>query len=272
MRVAVIGLGHLGTVVAACLAEAGFDVGAWDPGGYGVGGNEPGLPTLPARANSPQDAIAGAEAIWLTADTPLTAHGPDVDAVFALADKALIWASSNQPVLVSSQMPVGSVRRLAEKYPHLKFFCSPENLRRGQAVANFKSPGRVIIGTPDYPNETIARLFQPFCQKLFWCSVESAEFAKHALNAMLAAQITLANELGEIAVKHGANPGAIEYALKSDPRIGEHAYVTPGKGGIGPHLARDIGYLSRMSASPSGVSVVNAIHFGALKEMTNGKA
>lgn len=247
MRVAVCGLGTLGTVAAHCLAEAGFDVVAWHPDSE--------LPRVAEKlpnstfpiVNNAKTAVTNADAIWLAFDTPLGGDKPDTEIVERWASQALTEASPGQLVLVSSQLPVGSVRKMSDKYTHLKFFCSPENLRTGSAVENFKNPGRVIIGTPDYPNEVIASIFAPFCKNLFWCSIESAEFAKHALNATLAAQIALTNELGQVAIKHGASPGAIEYALRTDERMSSKGYYAYGKGGLGQHLARDVRYLLDMA-------------------------
>lgn len=247
MRVAVCGMGHLGSVAAACLHQAGIDVIGWtSDGAYGAP-NEPNMPTLPNVTISAKEAVTNADVIWLAFDTPLSEGIADTEIVLQWADKALTEASLGQVVLVSSQLPVGSVNKLWEKYSHLRFFCSPENLRRGSAVNDFKNPGRVIIGTRERMDECIQQLFRPFCQNLFWTSIESAEFIKHALNAWLAMSISFANEIGQIAVKHGANPIAIEHGLRSDPRVGDKAYIKYAAGGIGPHLARDLDYLLEMA-------------------------
>jgi UDPglucose 6-dehydrogenase len=239
VRVAVCGLRHLGTVAAACLAEAGHQVIAWDPQPrehY----NEPGLDAALDHgaanitfANEPSE-CAGADVLWLTFDTPLSDGQADVGYVFQQADKILMHCDHDQ---------------LEAKYPHLTFACSPENLRRGKAVENFKNPGRVIIGTLERANtrDRINTLFAPFCTNMIWVSVESAEFIKHALNAWLAMSITFANELGNIAIKHGASPIAVELGLKSDDRIGQKAYLKYNAGGIGPHLSRDLQYLLEMA-------------------------
>ena len=247
MRIAVCGFGMMGRVAAACLAEAGHKVLVWHPDVEPPACSEKNIPDsnwVPAL--SPKVAVDGAAAIWLAFDTPL-GEKADTEIVFKWADKVLAEASTGQVVLVSSQLPVGSVRKMADKYTHLKFFCSPENLRTGTAVENFKNPGRVIIGTPDYPNEVIGSIFAPFCKNIFWTTIESAEFVKHALNITLASQIAVTNELGQIAIKHGANPAAVEHALRTDERIGAKGYYSYGKGGLGPHLSRDVAYLLEMA-------------------------
>jgi len=250
MRIAVCGLGTLGTVAASCLAEAGYNVLAWHPDSDPPPCHEKDIPDsnwVPALTI--KFAVEHADVIWLAFDTPIASGIGDIETVIKWADQALVEATTGQLVLVSSQLPVGSVRKMSDKYPHLKFFCSPENLRTGSAVANFKNPWRVIIGTPDYPNEVIASIFAPFTKNLYWCSIESAEFVKHAININLASQIALANELGAIAIKHGANPTAIEHAIRTDERFSPKGYYAYGKGGLGSHLSRDVAYLLEMDSS-----------------------
>jgi len=247
MRVAVIGLTHLGQVAAACLAEAGIEVVAYNPTPV-ESVDEPGMPESDYEtAENAKDAVTNANVIWLTIDTDLGAGIPDVSKTLQQADNALQWASGGQRVLVSCQLPVGTVGKMQDKYPHLKFFVSPENLRRGKAVECFKNQKRVVIGTADHPDESIANLFKPFCSNLFWTSIQSAEFVKHALNTWLAMNIAWANELGNIAIKHGANPTAVTWALRSEGRVGEGAPIGYAKGNIGPHLQRDLTYLLQLN-------------------------
>ncbi len=229
------------------MAEAGFDVIAHNPTPVELVG-EPGMPVAKYKfTENVETAVNASDCVWLAFDTPLGGDKPDVEKVFQWADNALKWASGGQRVLVSSQLPVGSVGKMVDKYPHLKFFVSPENLRRGKSVDDFKNQKRIVIGTSDYQDEVISSLFKPFCQNLFWTSIQSAEFVKHALNTWLAMNIAWANELGNIAIKHGANPTAIAWALRSEGRIGEGAPIGYAKGGIGPHLQRDLTYLLELA-------------------------
>lgn len=248
MKVAIVGLTHLGQVAAACLAEQdGFEVTAYSSEPVELV-EEPDMPVAKYNLTEiAKVAITNADLIWLTIDTKLGEGTPDVQSTLLDADRALQWASNGQRVLVSCQLPVGTVGKMQDKYPHLKFFVSPENLRRGKAVVDFKNQARVIIGTADYQDETIARLFKPFCQNLFWCSIQSAEFVKHALNSWLAMNIAWANEMGNIAIKHGANPTAVTWAMRQEPRVGEGAPISYAKGGIGPHLQRDLTYLLELA-------------------------
>lgn len=255
MRVAVCGLRHLGTVATACLAEAGHTVLAWDSTEHQI--NEPGLGDLTMKGieagniyycQRPEEVI-GADIVWVTFDTPIVDGKAQVDVVFKEAGKVLMHCKPDTLVLVSSQLPVGSIAKFQEKYTTLNFACSPENLRSGSAIECFKNPGRVVLGTADRANtrEKLQTLFLPFTRNLLWVSVESAEFIKHAINAWLATSIAFANELGDVAIKYGASPVAVEMGMKSDPRIGDKAYLRYNAGGLGAHLTRDLTYLLEMA-------------------------
>ena len=88
---------------------------------------------------------------------------------------------------------------------------------------------------------------------------ESAELTKIAINCCLAASITIANTLGEIAERIGADWAEIVPALKLDRRIGPHAYLTPGLGIAGGNIERDLTTTLKLSEEVgSEASVVAA--------------
>jgi UDPglucose 6-dehydrogenase len=74
----------------------------------------------------------------------------------------------------------------------------------------------------------------------------SAEVTKHALNAFLATSVTFMGEVAEICESVGADAKEVEIGLKSDPRIGSKAYLSPGLGFAGGTLARDVRKLSEL--------------------------
>ena len=197
MRVIVQGLWHLGSITAACLAAAGHDV---------VGLDEEGVVSEQARGRPPQFetglaelvqsgldtgrlsftadaslASAGAEVCWVAFDTPVDED--DIADVSYVTDRVrallphLPW---NCLVVVSSQLPVGSVRALAEQArasarPDLSFACSPENLRLGAAINVFTRPDRVIFGLQHPEDEEKVRaLLAPITSSIVFMSVESA--------------------------------------------------------------------------------------------------
>jgi UDPglucose 6-dehydrogenase len=130
----------------------------------------------------------------------------------------------------------------------VRFACSPENLRLGQALEIFRNPTRIVIGVRDtHARDILEPLLSPFSKRLIFMSVESAEMVKHAVNAFLAVSVTFANEIAAICEKVGAEATDVEKALRSEPRIGEKAYVRPGPAFAGGTLARDIRFLSSIA-------------------------
>ena len=76
-------------------------------------------------------------------------------------------------------------------------------------------------------------------------SPESAEMTKHGINAWLALSVTFANELARLCEALGADAREVERGLRSEPRIGQKAYIRPGGAFAGGTLARDVVALTR---------------------------
>jgi UDPglucose 6-dehydrogenase len=270
--VCVYGLWHLGTVTAACLAAAGVRVVGLDPDARVVAGlndgqpsiAEPGLAQLVQQGLSggyltfvaePERALRDAEVVWVTFDTPVDEDDQaDSEWVRSQLESVRQSVPDGALVLVSSQVPVGFTRNLEHDWqaraPGLTFACSPENLRLGQAIDAFRNPGRVVIGLGRGTNEdTLRRLFAPFCERIEWMSLESAEMTKHALNSFLALSVVYTNEVARICERVGAEAKEVERGLRSDPRIGGRAYVSPGPPLAGGTLARDVEFLHALSTA-----------------------
>src|SRR3972149_6413482 len=96
--------------------------------------------------------------------------------------------------------------------------------------------------------ECISRLLSPFTDRIEWMSVESAEMTKHALNAFLATSVAFANELASLCELVGADAKEVERGLKTEPRIGPKAYLSPGGAFAGGTLARDISFLEEIGS------------------------
>jgi UDPglucose 6-dehydrogenase len=272
MKVAVLGLWHLGTVTAACLAAIGHDVVGCDGNAATIKslreGNapvfEPGLGELVTKGLSEgrlsftddaTKAVAGAEIVWITYDTPVDDDDrADVDWVVHEVERVLPHLADGTTVLISSQLPVGTTRRLERQHalvvkPGIRvgFAYSPENLRLGRAIEVFTKPDRVVIGVrDDRARARIEALLRPITERIEWMSVESAEMSKHAINAFLAVSVTFINELAEICEDVGADAKEVERALKSEARIGPKAYLSPGAAFAGGTLARDVWFLSSL--------------------------
>jgi UDPglucose 6-dehydrogenase len=269
MNICVLGLWHLGSVTAACLAALGHRVVGLERDeqvvvslNAGVAPIlEPGLEALLREglvsgrlrfSTTPGEATAGAHVLWVACDTPT---GNDGESQPQLAiqqlDPVLPCLDAGTLVVVSSQLPVGSTHSLQERAqvlrraPGLTWVYLPENLRLGRAVSDFLRPDRIVVGaTAESDHRLLEELLGPIGAPIEWMSVESAEMTKHALNSFLALSVTFANEIASICEQVGADAKQVEHGLKSDRRIGPGAYLAPGSAFAGGTLARDVAFLT----------------------------
>ncbi len=268
MHVDVLGLWHLGSVTAACLARhhrvTGLDfdepVLAQLRGGRAPL-QEPGLDNLLAKGiasgqlsfSADPTVTATADVLWVCYDTPVDADdGSDLGWVQTRLDRVLPGLRPETVVLISSQLPVGTCAQLARQYPSLHFACSPENLRLGRAIETFEKPARIIVGTSSARARTVLEpMLTPLGAPLLWMRTESAEMVKHALNSFLALSVAYINEIAVLSETVGADAQEVAAGLKSDPRIGPRAYLAPGGPFAGGTLARDVVTLTQLGATRS---------------------
>ena len=275
MNIIVYGLWHLGSVTAACLADKGFTVIGIDDDKNAIDALskgkppifEPGLEALVQKHlasgalsfTHDKSAVAKADVVWVTLDTPVDEQDrADVESVKQSVMSLFPHLKNDTVVLISSQLPMGSTQALADAYrasykQDVHFAYSPENLRLGKAIAAFNEPQRVVVGTSSDKARTIlASIFTRYTDNILWMRIASAEMVKHGLNSFLATCITFINEIAELCETAGADAAEVERGLRSEPRIGEKAYIKPGSAFAGGTLARDVRYLCDI-ASDAGV-------------------
>ena len=274
MKICVQGLWHLGSVTAGCLTSLGHEILGLDFDGEKIQGLREGRPPIfePGLTRiietglssgrlqftaSPNDLPNDIELLWVTYDTPVNEDDvADVDFVSTQIKIVLPFLPMNTTVLISSQMPVGSIHQLEifseTEYPDkaLSFAYSPENLRLGKALDVFLKPDRIVVGVRSAKDkERIGRLLQSITDRIEWMSVESAEMTKHAINSFLAMSVVFANEIAALCEAVGADAKEVERGLKSEQRIGPKAYLSPGGAFAGGTLARDVEFLKVVSKS-----------------------
>jgi UDPglucose 6-dehydrogenase len=268
-RISVLGLGYLGAVHAACLAELGFEVLGVDLDAARVAelrtGRppffEPGLGDLLHRGvssgrltftTSYARAARFADVHFLCVGTPQRddTGAADLSQLLACVDE--LGPRLTRPCLVvgKSTGPVGTAERLAARLARLaparsgaEVAWNPEFLREGQAVRDTLQPDRIVIGTRSARAATILR--QVYAAPIaagtpvIQTSLPTAELVKTAANAFLATKISFINAMAEICDASGADVLTLAEALGSDPRIG-HAALAPGLGFGGSCLPKDI--------------------------------
>ncbi|MBI4921052.1 MAG: UDP-glucose/GDP-mannose dehydrogenase family protein [Devosia nanyangense] len=293
MKVTVFGIGYVGLVQAAALAEVGNEVvcvdidpskvEALNAGRVDIA--EPDLETLVAanlregRLVFTTDAKAGVEhgsVLFIAVGTPPAANGAaDTTHVEAVARSIGQHMTSRRIVVNKSTVPVGTgeaVRRLiaeelAVRGQALPFevVSNPEFLKEGSALADCMKPDRIILGTDGGDAERVLRqLYAPFNHnhdRFMVMDVRSAELTKYAANAMLATKISFMNEIAGIAEALGADIEQVRLGIGSDPRIGYH-FIYPGIGYGGSCLPKDIRALifaaEQTGAPPALLAAVEA--------------
>jgi UDPglucose 6-dehydrogenase len=197
MRIAVVGSGYVGTVVAACLAEVGHDVVGLEVDNAKLAqlrrGRPPffeaGLEELTKRGlgsgrlrftDDVQDAMDASDVVFLCVGTPPGPDGrPDMSAAESAA-RAIGGSLRHHHVLVTkSTVPIGSGHWLAsvveDALPadqrHEGLFSvvsNPEFLREGSAVRDFLHPDRVVIGSDDERAlDLVADVYGPIVEQTF---------------------------------------------------------------------------------------------------------
>ena len=274
MKVAVLGLWHLGSVTAACLAAAGHSVTAFDPDpsdGCGAGGR----PAAGRRAGPGRTDRRGLRSGALRFTSNLSQRssgcrrrvgdlrhagrrrrrrGRGVCRATGRGDVSRTW-----PMAPSCSARRNFRSALSESWSRrgtmaaagrtVSFACSPENLRLGKAIEVFTNPDRVVVGVRDErARARVQALLQPITDRIEWMSVESAEMTKHAVNAFLATSVTFINELAALCERTGADAKEVERGLKTERRIGPHAYLSPGGAFAGGTLARDVTFLRALGS------------------------
>ncbi len=261
LKICVIGLWHLGCMLSSCMARK-HSVVAFDPEHNTVEALKRGEPPIfePGLAEaiskevtsgklrfeeSLQKAVEGAEVIWFAFDLPVNENDEPQTGVLESAFSGVLSAGAKpQAFLVSSQVPIGTCRKLCEegkKATGAELFYVPENLRLGNAIEGFFSQDRVVIGTPDGSKPAIIEsILEGIEGERIVLDLESAEMAKHAMNSYLALMISFSGEISDICEACGADAIKVMDALKKEERVSPNAPLSPGLGFGGGTLARDL--------------------------------
>ena len=149
------------------------------------------------------------------------------------------------PLVVRSTLPPGSTRLAVEwsGVPTSRVFTNPEFLRQGTALADFRSPTRIVLGRfPDADPDCQARveaLFADIDAPRVVVDVAAAELIKNGANAFLALKLSFTNEIASLAEEYGAEVDEVLAGIALDPRIGSQ-YMRPSFGFGGSCLPKEL--------------------------------
>ncbi len=266
MQICVTGVGYVGLVTAACLAEAGNNVICVDNDNDKIEGlkngvipiYESGLTEIVkrneklGRLHFTTDLKYGVDnslIIFLAVGTPSAEDGSsDLSAIFSVAKGIAENLNEYRIIATKSTVPPGTSKKVTDIINSITstpfdYVSNPEFLKEGAAVEDFMSPDRIIIGTNNPPvREIMQQLYSPFMRKssrIIFMDPISAEMAKYAANTMLATRISFMNEISGLCEKIGADIEQVRRGLGSDSRIGS-AFLFPGVGYGGACFPKDI--------------------------------
>ena len=281
MNVSVFGIGYVGLVQGAALAEAGHNVLCVDVDAAKVQAlrdgtlplYEPGLKSLvrdnyqSGRLQFGTDLVAAvhhARLQLIAVGTPPDEDGSaDLQYVLSVADTIAHHMQCHQIIVDKSTVPVGTADRVRAHINQVltdtdrsdltfDVVSNPEFLKEGCAVEDCMRPDRIVIGTDSPHAEAVMReLYEPFNrnrEKIIVMDARSAELTKYVANCMLATKISFMNEMANLAEKLGADIEMVRHGIGSDPRIG-YQFIYPGMGYGGSCFPKDVQALIRIATN-----------------------
>ena len=282
MKISVFGIGHVGAVIAACLARDGHDIVVVDTDPAKVAAInerrspivEPGLQELIADAIK-RDLLRATPSV-----TEATSHGclsivcvgsPSnednsvnleyLDAVCRELGAAIRQADQRHTILVRSTVLPGTMRgvviptieTISGKKAGLDFGIgfSPEFLREGSAISDYYDPPKRVLGVlDDTTADLLEDLFAELPGPLFRTTLEVAEMVKFADNSWHALKVAYANEIGSICKACGIDGHAVMDIFCQDRKLNiSTEYLRPGFAFGGSCLPKDVRALSHYAES-----------------------
>ncbi|HNX87498.1 MAG TPA: UDP-glucose/GDP-mannose dehydrogenase family protein [Paludibacteraceae bacterium] len=276
MKIAIIGTGYVGLVSGTCFAEMGVDVTCVDVDSTKIDNlhkgiipiYEPGLEDMVNRnvkaerlhfSTRLDDVLDDVEVIFSAVGTPPNEDG-SADLKYVLQVAREVGQKMNKYVLLvtKSTVPVGTARlvkqaiqeELDKRGVSIPFdvASNPEFLKEGDAINDFMSPDRVVVGTEsEKAKELITRLYRPFLLNNFrviFMDIPSAEMTKYAANSMLATRISFMNDIANLCEIIGADINMVRKGIGTDVRIGSK-FLYAGSGYGGSCFPKDVQALIR---------------------------
>jgi len=287
LRVAVFGLGYVGSVTAAALAGDGHQVVGVDPVEHKLeairAGRapvlEPGLDAVVAETvrdgrlrvtADPGEGLAGAEVSLICVGTPTSQQGEidlsHVRQVSRQIGEHLGKAAPGHLVVLRSTVVPGTSRKLL--VPEVEAgsghrvgdgwdVCfNPEFLREGSSLQDYDRPSRVLVGERTAGvGQRVMQLYERVEAPRFVSTLEVAETVKYADNAFHALKITFANEVGRVCEALDIDGGAVMEIFRADHKLNvSPVYLRPGFAFGGSCLPKDLRALT-YTARRAGVTV-----------------
>ena len=265
MNIAIVGTGYVGLVSGTCFADTGANVTCVDVDAQKIerlkNGEipifEPGLDELVVKnvkagrlhfTTDLSSVLDDVQIVFSAVGTPPDEDG-SADLKYVLQVARTIGQHMNHytVVVTKSTVPVGTaakVRKTIEEelekrgMKDLEFdvASNPEFLKEGNAIKDFMSPDRVVVGVEsEHAKKVLTKLYKPFLINNFrviFMDIPSAEMTKYAANSMLATRISFMNDIANLCERVGADVNMVRAGIGADTRIGrKFLYAGCGYGG-----------------------------------------
>jgi len=260
-NITVVGVGYVGLVTGACLADFGNKVICVDNDPKKIellqGGTIPfyesGLKEM-VRINTSKgrlefsldlpSGVGESEVIYLAIGTPPRPDGGvDLRDFLQAVEEISPLIDSYKVIVDKSTVPVGTAHRVKKilegkinKGIEFDVVSNPEFLREGSAIGDFMRPNRVVVGAEsERAFEIMADIYRPLYlleTPIIRTNWETAELIKYASNAFLATKISFINEMANLCERVGADVQVVARGIGLDGRIGtKFLHAGPGFGG-----------------------------------------
>jgi UDPglucose 6-dehydrogenase len=270
MQIGVYGAGYLGTVIAACLADFGTPVTAFDEDSGRVLALADG--NIPFFEKNLKDVIRrNIRASRLSYSTDMRSFAQKAQVIYLAADShryieevavELAKESCKETILVlATPVPVGTASRMEARIKnagHAAVVVShPVFLTDGCAVEDFNWPDRIVLGTTSQQAVLLLKqIYRPLVMRgvpVIVTNHETAELVREASTAFVATKISFINELAALCERVNADAVDLALALGLDKKIAPRC-LQPGAGFGGPFVEADMDSLAQL-AMGNGVSL-----------------
>ncbi len=253
MNIAIVGTGYVGLVSGTCFAETGAIVTCVDVDAVKIErlqkGDipiyEPGLDEMVVKnvkagrlrfATDLASVLDEQEIVFSAVGTPPDEDG-SADLKYVLEVARTIGANINRYMVVvtKSTVPVGTAQKVRAAIQaeidrrgvdvEFDVASNPEFLKEGNAIKDFMSPDRVVVGVEsERARKALTKLYKPFLINNFrviFMDIPSAEMTKYAANSMLATRISFMNEIANLCERVGADVNMVRAGIKAVERVNE---------------------------------------------------
>ena len=286
MKIAIVGTGYIGLVTGTCFAEMGTEVHCIDIDAKKINAlkqgiipiYEPGLEEMVVRNHNAgrlffstdlASVLNEVDIVFSAVGTPPDEDG-SADLKYVLEVARTIGRNMTKYLVVvtKSTVPVGTAQLVKKTIREeldkrglnsLAFdvASNPEFLKEGNAIKDFMSPDRVVVGVEsEEAKKRIDQLYKPFLlnnYRIIFTDIPSAEMIKYAANAMLATRISFINDMANLCELVGADINMVRKGIGADTRIG-NKFLYPGCGYGGSCFPKDIRALIK-TAEKEGYSM-----------------